>query len=177
MVLMIISLCCTTQTNPPPQSNLSNDSISVTNITQKDCNCLDENMIFNDTTWFLPYANAQDRDTIRAIFEQWKVYIDEDCEITLTLYNDSTYRDYSPCEWDFAFTGFYQYICDTLYCVRINIDDHSINSYNPPRVICLEKYVRKNNYLKYLCRKKHIIKDKYDIQMATHELVFEKINL
>lgn len=143
---------------------------------ETDCIALDENKIFCDTTWFLPYVDADTRDTLREVFEAWKFRLDDECEITLTLYKDNTYRDYSPCEWDFPFTGFYQYVCDTLYCVRIDIDNHSVSHHNPPRVICFEKYLKQNGRLKYISRKRHIAADQFDIQPAPNEMIFEKVD-
>lgn len=172
--LILICFCC----NPKERRESvgeENIPIMVVDVTKRNCDSIDENKIFNDTTWFLPYSDADIRDTLREVFEEWKFRIDEGCDITLTLYKDSTYRDNSPCEWDFAFTGFYQYVCDTLYCIRIDISDHSTNQYEPPKVICLEKYVRQNNSLKYIWRKEKYSNNKFYIQKAPNQLSFELV--
>lgn len=142
------------------------------NIEFNDCMALDENKIFNDKKWFLPYADADNLDSLRATFEQWKYRLDDECEITLTLYEDSTFVESSPCEWNIVFSGYYQYVCDTLFCVRIDIDDHSINAYDLPRVKYLEKYIKQGDSLKFIWRKEQITSDKFEITDAPSELIF-----
>lgn len=174
LILVFICFNCRQKIHKELAKN-ENVPISNMEVAKRDCDSIDENKIFNDTTWFLPYADADSRDPLREVYEEWKVHIDEECDITLTLYKDSTYRDSSPCEWDFSFTGFYKYVCDTLYCVKIDINNHSISHYNPPKVICLEKYIKQNNCLTYIERKEKRFEDKFYVQKAPNKLCFELV--
>jgi hypothetical protein len=190
LILLVVCFACAPKSsNNASDENvsstdtiLSTDAISFTNDEQNDCVSLDENKIFNDTTWFLPYIDVATRDTLRAVFEQWKFQLpvdegfDEGCEITLTLYNDSTYMYNSPCEWvSEILTGTYFYCNDTLYCVEIGIGRIE-DSDGLPKVIWLRKYIKQGKHLKSILHKRQIAKDRMYTVKANNDLVFEKQN-
>lgn len=178
VLLLVICCSCGALTTAEEINNV--EHISDITMTTDTCQPINLTHVFTDTTWFLSYIDADLRDTTRSVFEQWIFHIptdeaiDKNCYITLTLYQDSTYIYSSPCEWDFPSAGYYTYVCDTLYCVEIDINDHSISSYNPPRVQWLEKLIRKNNKLHYIWRKGNstIGNDAYITNLS---LVLEKV--
>jgi hypothetical protein len=176
LILVVGCFACGSKTG----SNANDDTASPTNSKQNNNCIIDEDKIFNDTMWFLPYINVAERDTLRAVFEQWKFKLpvdegfDEGCEITLTLYKDSTYIYRSPCEWVAEIlTGTYFYCNDTLYCVEIGIGTIE-DSDGLPKVQWLSKYVKSKNKLKSLSSKQQIVKGNMRVLEAPNELVFEK---
>jgi hypothetical protein len=179
--LIVVCFACGSKTSKNDNDNVNTDTtLSLSTINeQNNYYCIDENKIFNDTTWFLPYVDVATRDTLRAVFEQWKFQLpvdegfDKGCEITLTLYKDSTYIYQSPCEWVAELlTGTYFYCKDTLYCVEIGIGMIE-GSDGLPKVICLDQYIKQSNQLKCIWSKRQFI-DKLHIQKAPNELIFEK---
>ncbi|MDR1592543.1 MAG: hypothetical protein LBS16_06655 [Prevotellaceae bacterium] len=181
LILVAVFFACGSKAST--NDNVSDTDTTLSAISEQNNNCIiDENKIFNDTTWFLPYVNVAKRDALRAVFEQWKFQLpvdegfDEGCEITLTLYKDSTYMYNSPCEWVAdTLTGTYFYCNDTLYCVEIGIG--SIEDSNGlPKVQCINQFIKNKNKLKYLFGKQQIFKGKMRVVKAPNELVFEKQN-
>ena len=178
ILYLLLALACFSCGKNTTAKIMNNKNVADTTIEKQVCEPIDETKLFTDTTWFLPYADAYWRDTTRAISEQWVFHLPgsenlhENCCITLTLYEDSTYSDNSPCEWDFPFTGYYQYVCDTLYCVYIDYDDFFVDSNPRQRVQWLVKLIRKGDKLHYVWSKENM-KDG-DIITVDLSLVLEK---
>ena len=173
LILVIICFTCVSKTSD--KVNTDSDIIPL-EIIKQNCERIDENKIFNDTTWFLAYINADVRSSTKAIFEQWECRLDEKCKMTLTLYEDSTYIDFSPCEWDFAFSGYYRYVCDTLYCIEIGIEDTDNGGDYSPKVKWLLKYIKNHNKLEFIWRKKQIFKDDFYTINTHNKVIYEKQN-
>jgi hypothetical protein len=166
-IIMILLSCNFSRKNHTSNANISVD-------TDTCFICQNNENVFKDTIWFLPYLNIFARNATRQIFEKWVYKISDNCLTFITLYADSTYLENS-CEVDgWLSGGFYHYCNDTLYCVEITPENEYDAEHNQPSIKGIEKYVREKDRLQFFWRKEQIVGNKMNMVYTEGELIFIK---